>query len=91
MLNELVIVLKSLPWIKVVCYADDLAILAWGPDLQENIEHIQEAIDVIMYWAEAHLLCLSPAKSEVMIFGQLFTLFYVLLQSVFPEIYPDIR
>ena len=54
-LDELVVVLKTMPWIR-----DDLAILAWGPDLQENIQHVQDAIDAIMYWAEAHLLCLSP-------------------------------
>ena len=29
---------------------------------------MQEAIDTIMHWAEAHLLCLSPSKSEAMIF-----------------------
>ena len=42
--------------------------MAWGPDLEENIHHIQEAVDAIMFWAEAHFLCLSPKKSEAMIF-----------------------
>ena len=67
-LDELIIVLQTLPWVRVIAYADDLAIVAWGPDLEENIQHVQEAVDVIMYWAETHLLCLSPKKSEAMIF-----------------------
>ena len=67
-LDELIAALKTLPWIRVICYADDVAVLAWGPDLEENISHVQEAIDLIMHWAEAHFLCLSPKKSEAMIF-----------------------
>merc|ERR1712141_118686 len=60
--------MKSMPWVKIVCYADVLAVFAWGPDLDECIQHVQDAVDAIMYWAEAHLLCLSPSKSEAMIF-----------------------
>ena len=48
-LDELILVLKTMPWIKVICYADDLAIIAWGPDLQEAIQHVQDAVDAIMY------------------------------------------
>ena len=69
-LDELVVALQSLPWVKVVCYADDLAVFAWGPDLLEVVQRVQEAIDLIMFWAEAHLLCLSPLKSEAMIFSR---------------------
>ena len=67
-LDELIVVMKSMPWVKIVCYADDLAVFAWGPDLDECIQHVQDAVDAIMYWAEVHLLCLSPSKSEAMIF-----------------------
>merc|ERR1712001_815796 len=37
-LNELIQVIKDLPTVKIVCYADDVAIFAWGPDVRDCIQ-----------------------------------------------------
>ena len=67
-LNELIKLIKGMPTVRIVCYADDLAILTWGGDVTDCIKRAQTAVDAIMLWAAQHLLALSPSKSEAKIF-----------------------
>ena len=67
-LNELIKLIKGMPTVKIVCYADDLAILTWGGDVTDCVARAQTAVDAIMLWAAQHLLALSPSKSEAKIF-----------------------
>ena len=52
----------------VVAYADDLCLMAFGPDKDECIRTLQNAVDAVMTWAGTHLLALSPTKSETILF-----------------------
>ena len=67
-LIELIKVIKDIPTVRIVCYADDIAIFSWGPDVNECIQHAQNAVDAVMAQAAEHLLTLSPTKSETKIF-----------------------
>ena len=67
-LNELIKLVKDMPTVRIVCYADDLAIFAWGPDVNDCAQRAQAAVNAIMAWAAEHLLTLSPTKSEAKIF-----------------------
>ena len=67
-LNELIKLIKSMPTVRIVTYADDVAILTWGGDVTDCIQRAQTAVDAIMLWAAQHLLTLSPSKSEAKIF-----------------------
>ena len=67
-LNELIKILKELEEIKVVAYADDLCLVATGPDKDHCIQVLQQSVDVVMTWAGRHLLALSPTKSESIVF-----------------------
>ena len=67
-LNELIKIIKVMEGIIVVAYADDLCLMAFGPDKDECIRTLQNAVDAVMTWAGTHLLALSPTKSETILF-----------------------
>ena len=79
-LNELIKLIKSMPTVRIVCYADDLAIVTWGGDITDCIQRAQTAVDAIMLWAAQHLLALSPSKSEAKIFHR-GKKYYTLIES----------
>ena len=67
-LNELIKIIKTMPDIKIIAYADDLCLLSFGPDKDECIKTLRKAVDAVMSWSSSHLLALSPTKSETIIF-----------------------
>ena len=67
-LNELIKLIKDMDGIKIIAYADDLCLMAIGPDKDLCIKQLQEAVNAVMTWAGQHFLALSPSKSETVIF-----------------------
>ena len=67
-LNELIKIIKELDEVKIVAYADDLCLIATGPDKDHCTNVLQGAVDAVMEWAGEHLLALSPTKSETILF-----------------------
>ena len=67
-LNELIKIIKEIEGIVIVAYADDLCLMALGPDKDECIRLLQSAVNAVMNWAGMHLLALSPTKSETILF-----------------------
>ena len=54
----------------IVCYADDIALTASGPDLLDCVNRLQGGIDAVEQWAAAHSLKLSHSKSEILLLTQ---------------------
>ena len=67
-LNELIKIIKNMPGVIIVAYADDLCLITTCPNKTDCITLLQSAVDAVMAWAARHLLALSPTKSEIMLF-----------------------
>ena len=67
-LNELIKLIKVMDGIRIIAYADDLCLMAIGPDKHLCIKLLQNAVNAVMQWAGKHFLALSPSKSETIIF-----------------------
>ena len=67
-LNELIKLIKVMDGIQIIAYADDLCLMALGPDKEDCIKLLQGAVNTVMEWAGKHFLALSPSKSETIIF-----------------------
>ena len=67
-LNELIKIIKNMTGVNIVAYADDLCLIVTGPDKDECITKLQEAVDAVIAWSAEHLLVLSPTKSETVLF-----------------------
>ena len=66
-LNELIKLIKVMDGIQIIAYADDLCLMALGPDKEDCIRLLQRAVNAVMEWVGKHFLALSP-KSETIIF-----------------------
>ena len=54
--------------IKAFGYADDLALVGRGPDIQTNISQLQKVLDRVTAWGNTQGLKFSPSKSEAVVF-----------------------
>ena len=69
-INELIKMIKPMDRLHIVCYADDIALISKGPDLEDCIERLQRGIDAVENWAAAQSLRLSHSKSEILLVTQ---------------------
>ena len=69
-INELIKLIKPMDELKIICYADDIALVSKGPDLLDCVERLQRGIDAVEQWAQSHSLNLSHSKSEILLMTQ---------------------
>ena len=56
--------------INIVCYADDIALISKGPDLEDCVARLQRGVDAVEQWAHSQSLRLSHSKSETLLLTQ---------------------
>ena len=69
-INELIKLVKPMDGLHIICYADDIALAAKGPDLLDCVSRLQRGVNAVEQWASAHSLKLSHSKSEVLLLTQ---------------------
>ena len=56
--------------VRHLLYADNLALLARGNNIQDIQKHLQHTIDNLATWADKHGLAFSPAKTKIVIYSK---------------------
>ena len=69
-INELIKLIKPMDEIHIICYADDIAMITKGPDLEDCVKRLQRGVDAVEQWAMANSLRMSHSKSEILILTQ---------------------
>ena len=66
-INELIKAIKPMSGINIICYADDIALITKGPDLEDCIDRLQQGVTAVEQWAATHSLSMSHSKSEILL------------------------
>ena len=66
--DELIQRVKTIPDIKIQCYADDSTIYGSGPNAQDCVNRVQKGVDEATRWGRENLLKFSPSKTVAILF-----------------------